>query len=76
MKKYILNPLVSFLEKNGVYAIYVNFNFLFLKDQAADLFRVVIEKLKSNKSVEEIDNKFLEYLIAKNIIQEVKNENR
>lgn len=39
----MLNPRVSFAEKNGVYAVYLDFAFLFLWDEPAIWFKNIIE---------------------------------
>lgn len=71
--KIILNPCVSYKKKGGVYVFYIDFNFFFFKAGAADLVEEVLIAISGDNDFSRIPNDFLEYLVSKNIIREVKN---
>lgn len=63
--KYRLTRFVSYKEKNGVIALYSNFNILFLKDNTVKWFKNIVNQKETN----EIPISFYEYLIKKEVIE-------
>lgn len=69
----MLNPVIVYRKKNGIYAFYIDFNYLFFTGQAAELVDQLFEAFEavdSNKDFESLPDQFLNYLIAKKIILE------
>jgi len=64
-----INPRLSILQKDGVYAIYLDFDFLFLWNEAAEWFSNIITAEKID-DIKDIPNDFIEFLIGKQIIIE------
>lgn len=60
---YKINSNISYIEKNGIFAVYGNYNLYFFKDISAKLFKMVIENRYST-----VPNDFREYLIKKQIL--------
>jgi len=66
----ILNPRVSYLEKDRQYAIYIDFNYLFLSGQAALYFNALLSS--DDNSKKQVPESFIKYLLYKHIIEEDK----
>ncbi|MFH1392183.1 MAG: hypothetical protein ABIG90_00670 [bacterium] len=73
----MLNPRVSFAEKNGVCAIYLDFDFWFLWDEPAIWFKKIAESpTTTTLSNSDIPDDFMEFLktnqiLIKEMIQDV-----
>lgn len=68
-----LNPVASFKEKNGVYVFYVNFNYFFFEEKAAELMFQLFEIITENGDSISLPCDFINYLLDKEIIREVNN---
>ena len=69
MNQLILNPQVSFREKNGCYVFYLNFNYIFLKEVAGQLMSKVLAWLKVEDNIcPDVPESFMEYLLEKSIL--------
>jgi len=66
-----LNPAASYLEKDGCYVIYLDFNYLFLRGTAAEYFSRLLA-LFDNPAGEAVPKEFIKYLFIKKIITEKK----
>lgn len=70
-----LNPFVSFREKGGVCVFYIDFAYIFFKDKSARLLRNMMGKLERKEKIgKDIPDSFIEYLIDKKIIVEIRDE--
>lgn len=67
-----LNPCVSFKKKKGAYVFYIDFSFFFLEDVAAALMDKVFDAINSDSDLSDIPRDFIDYLISKKLIMEVK----
>ena len=65
-----LNPVIVYRKKNGVYAFYIDFNYFFFTDKAAELIDQMFEAINSEKHFGFLPDLFLNYLISKKIILE------
>lgn len=74
MNSLQLNQSVAIKKKNGIYAIYYNFSYIFFKDVSAQLMDALLECISKKKEVNyrDIPRDFIEYLIDKKIIVEEK----
>lgn len=77
MRKVKLHKAVSYKKKNGVYAFYTDFSFIFFKGIASTLIKKVLEAINSSDGVcvEGVPDDFIDYLLTKNIVEEVQNDN-
>ena len=68
--KAMINRCASFVEKNGVYAFYVNFGFIFLKGMAAKLMRDLLASADPDGLLDAsvVPESFAQYLVSKNIL--------
>ena len=71
MPKLCINPAVSYLEKNGVYVFYFDFNYWFFSDMAGKLMKSLLNSLSQDKNPVDLPDAFLDYCKSKNIILEV-----
>jgi hypothetical protein len=69
---FILNPLAVYRKKNGVYALYIDFNYIFFTDQSAELLDKMFEVISFQKCLDFLPDSFLDYLVSKKIILEEK----
>lgn len=65
-----LNPALAYRKKNGIYAFYLDFNYIFIYGRAAELIDQILEAIVANKCIDFLPGEFLEYLIKKQIILE------
>lgn len=63
MNNFKVNPRLSYKFKKGVYAIYINHNLFFLKNNLAYFFKNILDN-----NFSEIPTEFLSYLLKKEII--------
>jgi len=65
-----LNRCISFVKKNGVYAFYVNFGFIFLKGKAARLMDDLLASADPEGLLnpEVVPESFAQYLASKKIL--------
>jgi len=63
----MLNSRINFAEKNGTYAIYLDFNFLFLWDEPAIWFKKIID-CPMVLSHSDIPEDFIEFLKENQIL--------
>lgn len=66
----ILNPALAYRKKNGIYAFYLDFNYIFISGKAAEFIDQMLEAIVAKKCFDFLPGEFLEYLIAKKIILE------
>jgi len=60
------NPVISYRLKNGILAIYLNYNFYFFEAESARWFLIIIKKQK--KRFAEIPKSFINYLRKNKLI--------
>lgn len=70
MKKILLNPAVSYRQKNGVYVFYYNFNYIFFSGVAAKLIDLLMSAIKNGTGFEVLPDSFISFLSTKKIILE------
>ncbi len=68
--KATINQCASFAKKNGVYAFYVNFGFIFLKGKAAKLMDDLLASADPDGLLDSrvVPEKFALYLASKQIL--------
>lgn len=68
--KATINRCASFAKKNGVYAFYVNFGFIFLKGKAAKLMDDLLASADPEGllKLEVVSESFAQYLASKKIL--------
>lgn len=68
--KATINRCASFSKKNGVYAFYVNFGFIFLKGKAAKLMDELLGSADPEGMLnpEVVPASFVQYLASKKIL--------
>ncbi|MFA5023598.1 MAG: hypothetical protein WC523_01385 [Patescibacteria group bacterium] len=69
-KTLILNPAVVYRKKNGIYAVYLDFNYFFFSGPASDLIDGLLLALAAGESLNSFPSDFLAYLVSKKIITE------
>lgn len=66
MEKYILNPVLSFREKNSSYALFINYNLFIFQDISYRLFKSILDSLANSECIEDrfhyVPNSFIEFL--------------
>jgi len=71
MKKLLLlNPAVAYREKSGVYVFYYDFGYTFFTGAAAKLINQMFVIINEKRSLRELPESFLNYLISKKILEE------
>jgi hypothetical protein len=72
MKRIVLNRSVSFAERNGVYAVYIDFNFMFFRGVAAQLLGDILTQPNAVKQLDlaNTPGDFVEFLVLKKILKE------
>ncbi len=72
-KKIILNPCVSYKKNEFAYVFYYDFNYIFFTNEAAKLIEDLFYLLNTGKKLNTLPETFLDYLLKKKILLEVKN---
>lgn len=71
-RSFILNPIIAYRKKNGVYAFYIDFNYIFFTGKSAEFIDRMFEVIHSQTCLDFLPDTFLDYLILKKIILEEK----
>lgn len=73
MDRLKLNPYVSFRKKRGRYVFYLNFDYFFFKEEAAELITALLKEINQERTTDHapIPMDFVRYLIEKGIVVEV-----
>jgi len=75
MNNIIISPYLSYMEKNLIFALYINFGYFFLKGISASYFRMALEDIEEGCDIRNsIPKSFISFLLKKEIFLEVNNE--
>ncbi|MFA5614889.1 MAG: hypothetical protein WC993_10540 [Methanoculleus sp.] len=64
-----LNPAVAYREKNGIYVFYHDFSYTFFTGAAAKLINQMFVTINEKRSLKELPESFLNYLISREILE-------